>query len=227
MAIVLKNKNFAKSTLAANITSGATSLTVATSDGAKFPSTGSFRAVIWGASYSSPTNDITREIVTVTVVAGDVLTITRAVESTAAKAWSSSDQIAHVITAGKIDELETEINIVVIPTGTVMVFFQAAAPTGWTQNTTHTDKALRVVSGAGGGSAGTHGFSTHVANSGHTHTVASSGGHAHGGNSIAPPGGPDFYFTGASPVGEHTHTTDSGALGWSPLYIDVIVCSKN
>lgn len=111
MAIVLKNKNFAKSTLASGITSGATSLTVATGEGVRFPATGSFRAVIWGASYSSPTNDTTREIVTVTGVAGDVLTIVRAAESTTAKAWSTSDQIAHVITGGKIDELETEINL--------------------------------------------------------------------------------------------------------------------
>lgn len=110
MAIVLKNKNFAKSTLASGITSGATSLTVAVGDGTKFPSTGSFRAVIWGSAYSSPTNDSTREIVTVTAVTGDVLTITRAAESTTAKAWLTADHIAHVISAGKIDELETEIN---------------------------------------------------------------------------------------------------------------------
>ena len=47
-----------------------------------------------------------------------------------------------------------------IETGTKMVFWQAAAPTGWTKQTTHNDKALRVVSGAGGGYAGTTAFST-------------------------------------------------------------------
>lgn len=47
--------------------------------------------------------------------------------------------------------------------GTVMLFYQAAAPTGWTQVTTHNDKALRVVSGAGGGSGGTNPFSTVMA----------------------------------------------------------------
>lgn len=109
MAITLKNKNFAKSTLASGITAGATLLTVATGDGVKFPATGSFRAVIWTAANSSPTNDSTREIVTVTAVAGDVLTITRAAESTTAKAWVATDHIAHVITAGKIDELEADI----------------------------------------------------------------------------------------------------------------------
>jgi hypothetical protein len=38
----------------------------------------------------------------------------------------------------------------VLAQGTVSVFFQAAAPTGWTKSTTHNDKALRVVSGTGG-----------------------------------------------------------------------------
>jgi hypothetical protein len=43
----------------------------------------------------------------------------------------------------------------IYPSGTVKVFYQAAAPTGWTKLTSHDDKALRVVSGTGGGSGGT------------------------------------------------------------------------
>jgi hypothetical protein len=46
------------------------------------------------------------------------------------------------------------------PSGTVMVFYQAAAPTGWTKLTTQNDKALRVVSGNGGVAGGTNAFST-------------------------------------------------------------------
>ena len=38
-------------------------------------------------------------------------------------------------------------NIELFPTGTLMLFQQTAAPTGWTKQTTHDDKALRVVSG--------------------------------------------------------------------------------
>lgn len=49
---------------------------------------------------------------------------------------------------------------VVIPSGTVMLFYQAAAPTGWTQVTTQNNKALRVVSGTGGVAGGTTAFST-------------------------------------------------------------------
>ncbi len=103
-----------------------------------------------------------------------------------------------------------------------MVFFQAAAPTGWTQDVTHNDKALRVVSGAGGGSGGTNAFSTNLT---HTHTIASSGTHSHGVNSITISGGPSaFYPYGVD--GAHTHTTDGG-LAIAFQYIDVIVCSKN
>lgn len=102
----LKNKNFAKSTLAGNITNIATSVTVAAGEGALFPSTGDFRCVIWGAAYASPLADTTREIVTVTARTTDTLTIVRAAESTTNKAWSTSDNIALVITAGKINELE-------------------------------------------------------------------------------------------------------------------------
>jgi len=53
----------------------------------------------------------------------------------------------------------------VIPVGTTMVFYQAAAPVGWTKVTTHNDKALRVVSGAGGGAGGVNPFSTVMAQS--------------------------------------------------------------
>ena len=48
----------------------------------------------------------------------------------------------------------------VIPSTSVMVFYQAAAPTGWTQVATQNDKALRVVSGTGGGTGGTHALSS-------------------------------------------------------------------
>jgi hypothetical protein len=45
------------------------------------------------------------------------------------------------------------------PAGTLMLFQQTAAPTGWTKQTTHNDKALRVVSGTAG-SGGTTAFTS-------------------------------------------------------------------
>ena len=51
-----------------------------------------------------------------------------------------------------------------IPSGSVMIFYQASAPTGWTKVSTIDNKALRVVSGTGGGSGGNHTFTTVFSN---------------------------------------------------------------
>ena len=93
-----------------------------------------------------------------------------------------------------------------IPNGSVMVFFQAAAPTGWTKVTSQNDKTLRVVSGNGGGTGGdwamsagettsSHGGHVHTGaahthtSAAHTHTGAShthtSAAHTHGGGNLA------------------------------------------
>lgn len=61
-----------------------------------------------------------------------------------------------------------------IPDGSVMVFFQANAPTGWTKVTTQNDKTLRVVSGTGGGTGGDWAMSA-------GETTSSHGGHVHAG----------------------------------------------
>lgn len=61
-----------------------------------------------------------------------------------------------------------------IPTGTKMLFVQTAAPTGWTKDTTHNDKALRVVSGTAG-SGGTGAFSTVFSATRGTDTVTPTG----------------------------------------------------
>ena len=57
-----------------------------------------------------------------------------------------------------VDELNSRRGI--FPTSTAWVFYQTSAPTGWTQVVTQNNKALRVVSGAGGGSGGTNSFTT-------------------------------------------------------------------
>ncbi len=52
-----------------------------------------------------------------------------------------------------------------IPSGTTALFYQASAPTGWTQNTASTinDCCLRVVTGSGAGVGGTDAFTTTLA----------------------------------------------------------------
>jgi hypothetical protein len=67
--------------------------------------------------------------------------------------------------------------------GTLMLFQQTAAPTGWTKQTTHNDKSLRVVSG-NAGSGGSTAFTSVFASRGvplpeHAHGVYDPG-HGHG-----------------------------------------------
>jgi len=64
----------------------------------------------------------------------------------------------------EIDEL------LIFEAGTKMVFYQAAAPVGWTQLTDQNDKALRVVANTGGGQGGVHGLSSPPSTA-HTHSV--------------------------------------------------------
>ena len=59
-----------------------------------------------------------------------------------------------------------------IPAGTVMLFVQTSAPTGWTKSTAHDNKALRVVSGSAS-SGGSVAFTTAFASQAVTGTVAS------------------------------------------------------
>ena len=76
----------------------------------------------------------------------------------------------------------------IFPSGTKMLFAQSVAPIGWTKDTTHDNKALRVVSGtagSGGTMAFTTAFSTRTPEGtigGTTLTAAQSGlpAHSHG-----------------------------------------------
>ncbi len=49
-------------------------------------------------------------------------------------------------------------NNLLVPSGTAMLFVQATAPAGWTKKTDNDNKALRIVSGAGGGVGGSVAF---------------------------------------------------------------------
>jgi hypothetical protein len=90
--------NNAASTLAADITSSATSLTVASGDGTKFPSSGNFRLLIG------------TEILIAGARSGDTISsLTRGAEGTAAAAHSTSDAVTHILTAGALDAVRADI----------------------------------------------------------------------------------------------------------------------
>lgn len=79
--------------------------------------------------------------------------------------------LATVATTGSYTDLSNKPEA--FPSGTKMLFQQTAAPTGWTKDTTHNNKALRVVSGTAG-SGGTQNFTT-AFSSRSTNSVATSG----------------------------------------------------
>ena len=132
--------------------------------------------------------------------------------------------------------------------GTTIVFYQASAPTGWTKSTSHNDKALRVVSGSGGGSGGSTAFTTVFASrtptgsaSAHTLTVGEIPSHNHtltniigdqgginvgsSGHNMNNNGGKITGNTGGG--GSHSHGFAGNAMDFAVQYIDVIICSKN
>lgn len=141
--------------------------------------------------------------------------------------------------------------------GTVVLFFQAAAPTGWTKAATYDDYDLRLTTGTGGTVGGTTAYSTVFANQ--TPTITTSGlsagattltttqipSHTHsvyaGQGSGAPPpfvgaGGTastaySFNTLSAGSGGSHAHTISgsatSSAITLNVRYANIIACSKN
>ena len=75
-------KNFAKVTVDGTVEQSATSITLVTGDGAKLPPT-PFNAVLWNATdYPDPADYPEVEVVRVTAISTDTLTVTRAQEGT-------------------------------------------------------------------------------------------------------------------------------------------------
>jgi hypothetical protein len=93
--------NFAYSTLAFSITTGDTTLTVASGHGARFP------AISGGNIFYLVLEDssLNREIVKVTARSTDAMTIVRAQEGTAARAFTAGVSVALRITAQTIADL--------------------------------------------------------------------------------------------------------------------------
>lgn len=141
--------------------------------------------------------------------------------------------------------------------GTVMLFVQTAAPTGWTKSTTHNDKALRVISGTVGtggsvafttafasqavsGTNGTSGATTLTTAQIPSHNHSGGGyeyihvtGNLTGANPFNGAGGITYagwYDTGAGGGGSHTHSAASftgTAINLEVSYVDVIIATKD
>ena len=142
-----------------------------------------------------------------------------------------------------------------VPSGTNMLFYQAAAPTGWTQLTSVNDYSVRIVSGTGGITNGAIGVSTMFSGSysvgataitaaqmpSHTHSVNDPS-HNHGvreysgltGGSpgiVSSIGGSAGGGTGYAYTGISINYTGGGNGHTHTIpnlqYADVIICTKN
>lgn len=120
------------------------------------------------------------------------------------------------------------------PAGTLMLFQQTAAPTGWTKQTTHDNKALRVVSGAAS-SGGSVAFTTAFANGStgattltttqipaHTHTVNGSDSIGTGSTQQRSGGTANVTSSSTGGGGSHDHS-----LSLAVQYVDLIIASKD
>lgn len=124
------------------------------------------------------------------------------------------------------------------PAGTLMLFAQTTAPTGWTKSTTHNDKALRVVSGTAG-SGGAVAFSTvfgRTATDGMSLSVAQMPAHTHSTNVFTTEGAGFGYYASGNPLMNagniQTSSAGSGAshahnIDLRVNYVDVIIASKD
>ncbi len=132
--------------------------------------------------------------------------------------------------------------------GTVMLFVQSTAPTGWTKSTTHNNKALRVVSGVAG-SGGTVAFTTAFASKAVSGTVGDTTlslsqipSHRHGfiqqaGSQGSASGTQRYPLTELTDTqyytdfqgggGAHNHSFTGTAIDMAVQYVDVIIATKS
>jgi len=151
----------------------------------------------------------------------------------------ANTKITGLIMSGQIDPSAIPASF---PSGTLMLFQQTAAPTGWTKQTTHDNKALRVVSGAAS-SGGSVGFTTAFASQSvagtvgsttltttqipsHTHDYYTGGGD--GSNGAAGGAASNGRLTSATGGGQsHNHTFSGTAINLAVSYVDLIIASKD
>jgi hypothetical protein len=140
------------------------------------------------------------------------------------------------------------------PSGTKMLFQQTAAPTGWTKDTTHDDKAIRIVSGTvgtGGSTVFTTAFGTPTvtgtisgSTGAHTLTTDEIPSHTHsytgtnGATMYVSSGGSSYRTTTSAQTtgatgggGSHDHSLSASFSGGTAAinvqYVDVIIAAKD
>jgi hypothetical protein len=143
-----QKKNNAKSTITNNpLTAGGLTITLASSTGAKFPTTGAtWLATIWDAvTYADPSDDPNMEIVLIDSRSTDTLTVNasgRGYAGTTAVSHATGSAIRMLITASHFTEHETAIN--------TLEASSVGTYTAWTTVTAPVFQTARFDNGAGG-----------------------------------------------------------------------------
>lgn len=142
------------------------------------------------------------------------------------------------------DNSEINLGNVLLPAGTKQIFVQSSAPTGWTKDTSHNDKAMRIVSGtagSGGSDAFTTTFGSGKTTAAHTLTESEIPAHTHTTTTLDNVVKGEFTaqtgfrvdVTGGSGSGTTTGSTGGdgghshGLSGFDLQYVDVIIATKD
>jgi hypothetical protein len=217
------------------------------------PSTGAFEVGI--GTYTASGTTLSRDVVLESSNAGSLVNFAAGVKDVFV-AYPAERAVVTSATPSNGDALAylnglwaPQPNPPPFPTGTKMLFQQTAAPTGWTKDTTHNNKALRVVSGTattGGTVAFTTAFASKavsgtVGNT--TLTIAQMPSHDHelGRNIVTTVGGValasgsgrywnanfsiDVENTGGG--GSHNHSFTGTAINLDVQHVDVIIATKD
>jgi hypothetical protein len=156
---------------------------------------------------------------------------------------------------GVTGNIEARLTAATFPSGTVIAFYNASPPPGWSIVSIPTTMMLVVGSAVAHTTGGSDNPLLNASVASHTHSTSGGGGstgpgggHTHTftpGNVVEPvSGGPGNIYGGTgdvsigattiSPIGDHTHTMsgvtigpNDGAANWAPLYCGLILCSKD
>lgn len=112
----LKKKNHARTTVNQAGGLDASALSVIVADASVLPTAGDFLVTVWNkVSYPNPCDDPNAEILRVTGVSGNTLTIERGQEDTTGVAHANAQAVEMLITAGTFEEIENAISASNIP----------------------------------------------------------------------------------------------------------------
>ena len=171
------------------------------SEGGRFPAV-PFNATVWPAA--QPPTPVNAEVVRVTAIAGDTLTITRAQEGTTARSIVAGDLIAATITAKTLTDVESGTNFPTIQTPSLVFTANAVIR----RNTADgADSGFLQLAGGGAGAAGRGSFVSVVGNE--------AGGALDLGLGDVPAAKLTFY-TGATVARGVIHT--SGGFSWGSAF---------